>query len=398
MKLVLALLLAFTLISCGQNPEDSETATAPLTKRIVILSGAANLRTLNNSILEVVVQVPTGSEIEVVSGVAPVFYDYRDSDGSVKRSSNGFYPNLQLKSVPASEQENFPPDMIEEINRTPAGLFMSSLDLNSGLENDGTIPALSNEGEPDERYLKYFSPSGKRLRNNYSNYHKKRFGDQLNREIPLSSLPSNEQRKWLAIYQELVGISDRTRETSRKNLFIDSGSSSQDVELAKRYSIQFENNGTIQKYGAWSIAVLGTASRHGFENVPCAEFVSEMIRQAYTKAGYQMADDFKGKNYLLWSNTAAVVNLASALFSAGWIPWDPYLYKPKTGAIGMHAQATTPGHTYMIAGENGRFIVDNGSPKGRDLFRTSNYQKDIIGLMYDHGVFFLPPGIIPERW
>lgn len=404
MKTLKVLLFSFFLFgfyACGADSANTSSLSqsdTSLTTRTVTLSGPAKFRTLRSNILELLVQVPRGSEIEVTTGVAPLFYDFRDADGSVKRSTNGFYPNLKLISVPASEQQNFPPSEIDRINNIRDGLFMSSLDLNSGLETGGMIPALPTSGDPDNRYLKYFYPDGKRVRSPYTSIHKRRFGSQLNREIPMSSLPEAEQRKWNSIYGQLVAMVDRTRETNRKGLFIDSGNASQDVEMAKQYSIVFENSGVIQNYGAWSIAVLGTAPRHGFGNVPCAEFASETLRQAYTRAGYRMADDFKGSNYLIFSNTAAVVNLSKALFESGWIPWDPAEYKPKTGSIGMHADARTPGHAYMMAGQNGRFIVDNGSPKGRDLYKTGSYQTDIIGMMYDHGVFFLPPGIIPEHW
>ena len=142
------------------------------------------------------------------------------------------------------------------------------------------------------------------------------------------------------------------------------------------------------------MAVKSTAVRHGFPNVPCAEFMSEMIRQSYKRAGYDFKEDFNNElgNYLIWNQTAAVVNLANALHKGGWIPWELSKYAPPAGAIMMHEQATSPGHTYMVAGDNGRFIVDNGSPAGRDLRKTS---KKIIELMFKGGVFFLPPGIIP---
>lgn len=380
----------------NENPTGKESSQE--NSRQIILSGPANLRNLSNNVLERLTALPRGAEIEVPVGAAPVFYDFRDSTGAVKRSTNGFYPSLKLISVPAQDQASFPADLIERINSTAGGLFMSSLDLNSGLEPGGVIPALPSTGAPDERYLKYYNPQGKRLRNSYSAILRRKFGTQLNRAIPMSSLPEQDQKKWGGIYSELVQIVDRTRDTNRKNLFIDSGNANQDVEMAKQFSIIFENSGQIQTYGAWSVAVLGTAPRHGFGNVPCAEFASETLRQAYTRAGYRMADDFKGNNYLIFSNTAAVVYLARALFESGWIPWDSADFKPKIGAVAMHADANTPGHAYMIAGENGRFIVDNGSPKGRDLFKTGSYQRDIIGMMYDHGVFFLPPGILPERW
>ena len=49
----------------------------------------------------------------------------------------------------------------------------------------------------------------------------------------------------------------------------------------------------------------------------------------------------------------------------------------------------------LNAGDNGRFIFDNGSPQGRDLRTTS---LKTIEMMYMEGVFFLPPGFTPKKW
>ena len=170
-----------------------------------------------------------------------------------------------------------------------------------------------------------------------------------------------------------------------------------DISAATQASINFEKTGAILPTGAWTIATQGTAVRHGFANVPCAETQSEILRQAYTRAGYQVTDDFntaKG-NQLIWSNTAAVVNFSKALYTAGWIPWDSTIYKPMTGSFLMNGSGLSPGHTYISAGDDGRIIVDNGAPQGRDLRKTS---QSTIDMQYQTGVFFLPPGIIPAKW
>lgn len=397
LRIVLICISLFTYTACGNVADSSdlkaEDGFESSAVHEVELSNAANLRYLSNNILEVASRVPSGTRLQISNTAAPMFYDFRDSDGSVKKSTNGFLPTVKILSVPSSASSNFPPEVIQRLNNM--GLYASSTDVNSGTENGEVIPALSQDGTPSSDYLNFFSSNGKRHRNPYADSLKKRFGAQWNRAIPLSSMSPQEQAKWVAIYREMATILDRSRPSARRNLFIDSGSSSQDIELAKKHSISFENSGEIQTYGAWNIAVQGTAPRHGFPNVPCAEFMSEVIRQSYTRAGYRMGDDFKGSNYLLWSNTAAVVNLAKALHASGWIPWDPAIYKPKAGAVAMNATANTPGHAYAVAGANGRFLVDNGSPKGRDLYKTSG---KIIGMMFDMGVFFLPPGIIPDRW
>jgi hypothetical protein len=166
---------------------------------------------------------------------------------------------------------------------------------------------------------------------------------------------------------------------------------------AIRLSKNFEATGAIPPNGAWSIAVTATAERWGFSRAPCAELVSEEIREAYTRAGFKVADDFSAAhgNELIWSRSASVNGLERALTKAGWTPWATIDYQPPTGAIVLNGTGESPGHAYLAAGENGRYIVDNGSPQGRDLGQT---QGKTIRIMYQGGVFFLPPGIKPNSW
>ncbi|MDA8794036.1 hypothetical protein N9N67_12375, partial [Bacteriovoracaceae bacterium] len=217
-----------------------------------------------------------------------------------------------------------------------------------------------------------------------------RFGDRLNKAIDSNKMDQRDFHRSLKVLEELQRVADRTVNTDARLLFMDN-------QLAKEYSILFENKEVVQPVGAWSIAVKGTAPRHGFGHVPCAEFMSEVLRQAYQRAGHKFTVDFnqENDNYLIWHRTAAVVRLADALFAAGWVPWELAKYKPMIGAFMMHKHATTPGHTYMAAGLDGQFIMDNGSPLGRDL-RVSN--PETVRLLYRTGVFFLPPGVNPEKW
>lgn len=365
--------------------------------RIAEIAGPATLRVLKNNVLEVLGAIPTGTRVEIRYASVPLYHNFRDENGEVKKTTNGFHQGLKILSVPDSEVGNFPPEKVTRWNEVEGGLYMGSVDVNMAQEEDGLIPPLPLTGSPDETYLKYFRADGRRITNPYAPRLRERFGAQFNRAIPLSTMPIDAQTKWKKIYAQLVAAADRTHPVSRTGLFLNAGSTKLEVELARKLSEEFEKTEKIPTSGAWSVAVLGTAPRNGFANVPCAEFGSEVIRQVYTRAGYKMSDDFRGENYLIWSNTAAVVNLARALAASGWIPWDPAIYKPMIGAIGMHASANTPGHTFLIAGANGRFIVDNGSPKGRDLY-VGFAGRDLIDLMYDIGVFFLPPGIIPEAW
>lgn len=362
----------------GETTPDKE---ANPTSRISTKSDI-NLRTLKDGVLEYLAVLPANSEILVRQDVQPVNYQYRKDDGSLAFSSTGFYPNIQisLSSLPDSE--------IFRLNSIATGLYVSAT-ISGDLTSGPTFPALK-PNPSGSGYNAYFNGAGKPIKA-YTNSVKKRFPKSLNKAIGLTSLPTAEQTKWTRIMAELQKVGDRTQTSDRALLIIDR-------KKAVQYSIDFEQKGTVQTVGAWSIAVEGTASRHGFSNVPCAEFMSEILRQAYQRAGYSHLQDFnqnKGNVLSYDGGSALVTNFSAYLEKGGWIPWDPQVYIPPAGAFIMHTNGISPGHTYMSAGDNGRFIVDNGTPQGRDLRATS---QNTIDLMYQHGVFFLPPGFVPKKW
>jgi hypothetical protein len=218
----------------------------------------------------------------------------------------------------------------------------------------------------------------------------KRFAGKLNQGVDPRNLSAADLQKSQRIYAELKKVADRRVPTSKSYLMVD-------AVTAKKASLDYESSFVVPKNGAWSIAVGQTSVRHGFSNVPCAEFQSEIVREAYQRAGYRVSDDFNSSkgNTLIWSSTAAVVNFSMALYKGGWIPWDTTKYKPMTGSILMNGSGNSPGHTYISASDDGLFIVDNGAPQGRDLRKTS---QSIIDMMFQTGVFFLPPGINPPLW
>lgn len=235
--------------------------------------------------------------------------------------------------------------------------------------------------DPTVGYLKYFHRSGQPTFN-YTRVLKKRF-PKINQAAP-------SQLKYNRIYAELMKAADRTAPTPKNFLMVEAAK-------AKECSIVYEKAGLVCPLGGWSIAVQQTAVRHGFPNAPCAEFQSELIREAYERAGYLATEDFNNAkgNPLIWSSTAAVVHLGDALYKAGWVPWEPSKFRPPVGAIMMHQEAQTPGHTFMIAGLDGKLIVDNAAPQGRDL---DTLPANRITYMYQGGVFWLPPGINPQAW
>lgn len=360
--------------------------TAPTTK-LVTLAEAYNVRTLKSGVLESVDYLDTGIEVEVATG-GTVNYPYRNDAGNQTFSSTGFLPVVSFKRIPAGA--HLTSARAAELLKLTGGLYVSALAGQvSGGGTGATIPALTAK-TPGAGFQKYFSENGK-PKVSYKSSMTKRFGSLLNRGVTLDQLSASERTKWSKIMAEMQKAVDRTKPAQKSLIFIDNA-------LGRSLSLDFEKKKTVSPEGAWTIAVEGTAKRLGFANVPCAEFVSEVIREAYVRAGYSHFDDFtdaRGNRLDYYNGAAAVVNLTDFLAKAGWIPWDPSEYVPPVGAPMMHATAKTPGHAYLSAGENGRFIVDNGTPEGRDLRGST---ENTISIMFQHGVFFLPPGFIPQKW
>lgn len=359
--------------------------TTPGSTKTVTLSEAYNLRTLKAGVLETVDTLPVGAEVEVVDG-GTINYPYRNDAGQSAFSSTGFLQITSIQKVPSS---TLSAARIAELMKLSGGLYVSSLVGQSTGETGLTIPALTDKS-PGAGFQKYFSDSGK-PKVSYSASMVKRFGSLLNKGLTMDQLSASDRTKWSKIMAEMQKATDRTKAVPRTMMFVDTA-------LGQSRSLDFEKKKTVSKEGAWTIAVEGTAKRLGFANVPCAEFVSEVIREAYARAGYSHFDDFndaRGNRLDYYAGAAAVVNLTDFLANAGWIPWDPSVYVPPVGVPMMHATAKTPGHAYLSGGENGRYIVDNGTPQGRDL-RAST--ENTISIMYQHGVFFLPPGFIPAKW
>lgn len=365
------------------SPANTSPTLLPVSAEVIQITvdSETNLRTLKDNVLEVVHLLKAGDVIEIVKSAQPVVHNYRTSDGDIEFASTGFYPKVKIVKSSLSEQAQ------KDLNALDTGLYITTIAI-SETSTSLVIKPLTTH-TPGEGFHKFYQDSGK-PKVTWTQGILKRLPN-LNQRVEWATLTDAEKKKWAAIMGELEKVSDRTRAIPRDLLIIDKA-------VAETQSLDFEKNKTVQKKGAWSIAVNGTAKRNGFEEVPCAEFVSEVIRQAYARAGYSHFDDFNAKNNntLNYENGAAMVRYLSLyLARAGWIPWDAAKYAPSMGAIIMHTTGISPGHTYISAGSNGRFIIDNSSPQGRDLrIATGN----TIELMYQHGVFFLPPGFSPERW
>ena len=369
-------------------PDPVAPEVPAVTGQKLLLSQAMTLRYEKSGVLENKIELPEGTQIEIPSSYDVKHLDYRTSNGGTERSSTGFIYPVKVVSVLPQYQSQFSAAKIAEINKTSGGLFIFASIVGSlqGTEGNFAVVTASALGEG---FVKNFETNGK-PKFKYTSSVTKRFGDRLNKGVRPEGMSSEARAKYQAIFDELRKAVNRTVATPKSYLMMDK-------TAATQWSINFEKTGVISTSGAWSIATQGTAVRHGFSNVPCAEFQSELLRQAYQRAGYRVTDDFsKAKgNALIWSSTAAVVNYSMALYKAGWVPWDATKYRPILGSIMMNGAGYTPGHTYISGGDDGMIIVDNGSPQGRDLRKTTD---KTISIMYQVGVFFLPPGINPPAW
>lgn len=353
--------------------------------RTLSVNQTTNIRKMVSGVLELAVELPVRSVIQIPNNPTIVNPDFRNSDGSIDRSSTGFVGGIKIVSAPDGVLTKA---KIDSLNKTLGGLYVSASMATAVDGATGSYKAVVG-ATPGADFKGLFETSGK-PKFTFTSSVTKRFGPRLNKPVNPSSLSANDLNKYKKIFAELQKFANRKVETPKAYLMIDK-------ESATYYSKAYENSGIVASNGAWSIAVGVTAVRHGFDNVPCAEFMSETVREAYQRAGYAVSADFNAAkgNQLIWSRTNAVVNFSKSLYDAGWVPYEPSKFRPPVGALLMNASGNTPGHTYIAAGEDGRLIVDNGSPQGRDLRTTS---KKILEMMYETGVFFLPPGITPQAW
>ncbi len=399
---VVAVLMSNLLFSCAPMesiPAIEETTHSedglsqiPLDQDIVSknvqLQGDMNIRKLRNNILELVSELPMGTRIKIDDNYQVFHNDYRNTSGGLSRSSTGFVSPVKIIEVPPAYRGTFTEQYISQLNRTPGGLFISASAVAANEGAAGNF-AVIKASTPGTGFLKSYNSNG-RPKFNYTTSIKKRFSARLNLPVSPLNQSAQEKAKWTAIYNELKRAAERTEAAPKSLLYMDKAA-------AKVAVNKFETLGIFSKVGAWTMATQVTAVKHGFANVPCAEFQSELLRQAYARAGANLLNDFsrtKG-NQLVWSSTASVTGFSNALYKAGWVPWTADKYKPMTGAFMFHSAGLSPGHTYISGGHNGQIVVDNGAPQGRDLRKTS---ESSINIQYKTGFFFLPPGINPQAW
>ncbi len=350
---------------------------------------------LANGLLRKVKTLSAGSIVQVPKGSLPILMDFETGG----RDTSGFYAKVLASghSVPAS-------------CKSVSGFYISALVPIYDSRQD--IEALPLEVSSNATYKAIYTEAGQVKKSDDTiawgiGRNKKRFKAIWNKAYAQSDLAREDLERAHAVLRELAQFADRTNPTPSNLVYLDVGEGQSSEALARSLSLQtMDDYGFSPAYGAWDVAIYGTATRLGFAHAPCAEFVSEVLRQAYARAGYSHADDFNEsiREQLIftpWQNNIfgpqSVRGLADRLALAGWIPWDPSVYRAPVGAIAMALDAWTPGHTYMVAREGGQFIVDNGNPRGLDL-RASPLSLRKYRDMYGMGVFFLPAGITPARW
>jgi|GEM_PF-5772027 len=351
----------------------------------------------NSSTLTLVGNLKSGSTVQVPTNAVPNLLTLE----SGRRDTSGFYGDILLSGI------SMPSKCL-----SGSSFYITAL-IPLG-DNNSDVRALIPIIQPTSTYKAVYSSTSQIKKSDSTiawaiGRNRKRFARVWNKTYAEGELSREEIIKSQKILVELSRFSNRETTTPARLLYLPSASSqsrSRQV-MATNLSRQIMSSyGFSPAYGAWDVAIYGTANRLGFPQAPCAEFVSEVIRQAYSRAGHSHDEDFQytieGRLiFTPWQNgiygPQSVRGLSNRLVLAGWVPWDPTKYRPMTGAIAMALDSSTPGHTYIVGGKLGRYIVDNGNPKGLDLGRTSlklSRFKDMYGM----GTFFLPPGITPARW
>lgn len=364
------------------SPSPAPTPAPTPGQRHLALEQKMTLYHEKKGILEPLETLPEGAIIELLPGFEVRNLPHRNVNNKLTYSTTGFITPIRLIKVPDMAETR-----MNELNQIEGGLYLSASLLQSIESDEGDFAPLAPAAEINPEYLELFEATGQ-PKFGYTPGLKRRFGDKLNAGV--ADLDEKTKIKYTKIMNELVRAVSR-EQPSPKDLMMMNRS------LAQFHSMEYERSGLIAPKGAWSIAVAVTAVRHGFANTPCAEFASEVIRQAYKRAGYDITEDFnkdKG-NQLIWHKTASVRGLSRALFKAGWTVWSTKEYRPPVGAVMLNGVGQTPGHVFFAAGHDGRWIVDNGSPQGRDLQKT---QLKTLSSLYKAGAFMLPPGITPRPW
>jgi hypothetical protein len=334
--------------------------------QIKLLSLPENIRYLKKNILEVAAEIPEGTVLGMDNVFKLVFNRYRTGIG-IKTSKYGFVKNVFILTVPDKYKPDWPESRIEKLNAK--GLYFSKS------TTDATMEAPRNPVK--RKYL---------IDKIVKEYEGSTDGDKLYRKSWLYSY----KKRFPNSIQVVKDLSPKM-----KKLWVELQRGAK--EWGYLQSLKEEDLLNSYTYQALKTA-LKTAQDLGYADRFCAEFTSEFVRQAYRRANL---GEFTG--------TPLVTNLNKELNKFGWVVWDPTLYYPPPGAVGMNTVGISPSHTYIIAGMpdevpfgedlgielDGYFMWDSSKfTKGVNIHKQTQKQVDF---MYNTGGFWLPAGVIPKK-
>lgn len=92
----------------------------------VILTEPTNARISVNGVVEILVELPAGSEIALSLDPAVKNPNYRNSEGRVVRSETGFFHPVSVVSVPKEFRTRYPDEVIAGWNSIAGGLYISA--------------------------------------------------------------------------------------------------------------------------------------------------------------------------------------------------------------------------------------------------------------------------------
>lgn len=107
-----------------QSPQGKTGLAEGQTK--VVLTEPTNVRYSVNNVVEVLVELPAGSEVALSSDPKVTNPNYRHSSGRVVRSEQGFFHPVQVLSVPRDQQARYPAEIIAGWNSIAGGLYLSA--------------------------------------------------------------------------------------------------------------------------------------------------------------------------------------------------------------------------------------------------------------------------------
>lgn len=108
----------------GQTPGNRKGEVEGGTR--VILTEPTNIRFSVNDVVEILAEIPAGSEIALSTDPTVKNPNYRNSDGRIVRSETGFFHPVSIVSVPKESRASYPDEVIDGWNSIAGGLYISA--------------------------------------------------------------------------------------------------------------------------------------------------------------------------------------------------------------------------------------------------------------------------------